>query len=226
MSNFQITPIGIGLIGLYSGIVVLLLVWPIARLLKNSRFRWPVAWAIAAPFLIAPWAEEAWIAWHFTEACKDAGVKVYRQVEVEGFYDGTIGTGYSFIENYGFRFMEEKASNGKIAHTERPDGQWITTMLEKPSARYHLIYAYQPNPWVVEEPIGWKLEKIERQAIDSQTGQIVGRDTLVHRGAPIADAIWARFLGNSMTTCPGPNVKPFVAPPPFPQAVLKPLSRQ
>jgi len=76
-----------------------------------------------------PWAEETWIAWHFNETCKEAGVKVYRQVEVDGFYDGTMGTGYSFIEDYGFRFMEEKTSDGKIAHTEKPEGQWKTTIL-------------------------------------------------------------------------------------------------
>lgn len=150
---------------------------------------------------------------------------VYRQVEVEGFYDGTIGTGYSFIEHYGFKFMEEKTSDGKIAHTERPDGHWKTIILEKPLARYHVRYTYRPDNYTIEEPIGWKLEKIERQVIDSQSGDILGRDVLVHRGFPIHEVLLLQFFGTPMLTCPSTKVKPYSPPLPFPQAVLKPLSR-
>lgn len=220
MSAFQISPIGIAIIAAYSfliGIVARFL----SRQMKDIRWRW---WLLAPPALLLmalPWAEEAWIAWHFNEACKEAGVKVYRQVEVEGFYDGTIGTGYSFIEDYGFKFMEEKSRDGKIAHTERPDGQWKTTILEKPSARYHVIYAYQPRPHVYEQPIGRKLEKTESLVVDSQTGEILGRDVLVKRWASIADALWAQFIGSTLRTCPNPDVPPV----PFPQSVLKPISK-
>ena len=221
MNAFQITPFGIVIIASYSfAIGVFALV--ISRLLKNLHWRW---WLLAPPmlFLFAlPWAEEAWIAWHFNEACKEAGVKVFRQLEVDGFYDGTIGTGYSFIEDYGFKFMEEKTNDGKIAHTERPDGQWKTTILEKPTARYHVTYAYHPRPHVYEEPIGWRLEKIERRIVDSQTGEILGRDVVINRWASMADALWAQFIGSTLRTCPGPEFLPYVPPPPFMQSVLKP----
>lgn len=220
MSAFQISPIGIAIIAVYSFLIGILARF-LSRQMKDIRWRW---WLLAPPALLLmalPWAEEAWIAWHFNEACKEAGVKVYRQVEVEGFYDGTIGTGYSFIEDYGFKFMEEKNRDGKIAHTERPDGQWKTTILEKPSARYHVIYAYQPRPHVYEQPIGRKLEKTESLVVDSQTGEILGRDVLVKRWASIADALWAQFIGSTLRTCPDPDVPPV----PFPQSVLKPISK-
>lgn len=221
MNAFQITPFGIVIIASYSfAIGAFALV--ISRLLKNLHWR---RWLLAPPmlFLLAlPWAEEAWIAWHFNEACKEAGVKVFRQLEVDGFYDGTIGTGYSFIEDYGFKFMEEKTNDGKIAHTERPDGQWKTTILEKPTARYHVTYAYHPRPHVYEEPIGWRLEKIERRIVDSQTGEILGRNVVIKRWASMADALWAQFIGSTLRTCPSPEFQPYVPPPPFMQSVLKP----
>ncbi|HQU80925.1 MAG TPA: hypothetical protein PLU47_15845 [Azonexus sp.] len=224
MSAFQITPFGIVIIAVYSfaiGLSALVL----SRLLKNLRWRWLLLAPPALLLMALPWGEEAWIAWHFNEACKEAGVKVYRQVEVEGFYDGTMGTGYSFIEDYGFKFMEEKTSDGKIAHTERPDGQWKTTILEKPSARYHVIYAYQPRPHVYEQPIGRRLKKIESLVVDSQTGEILGRDVLVKRWASIADALWAQFIGSTLRICPDPDLQPHMLPLPFPQSVLKPISK-
>lgn len=224
MSAFQITPIGIVIIAAYS-FAIWMVVRFLSRQMKDFRWRW---WLLAPPALLLmalPWAEEAWIAWHFKEACKDAGVTVYRQVEVEGFYDGTIGTGYSFIEDYGFRFMEEKASDGKIAHTERPEGQWKTTILEKPAARYHVIYAYQPRPHVYAKPIGRKLEKMESLVIDSQTGEILGRDVVIKRWASIADALWAQFIGSTLRICPDPDAQPHMPPLPFPQSVLKPISK-
>ena len=225
MSAFQITPIGIVIIAIYSfAIIVVALL--LSRALKKLRWRW---WLLAPPALLLmalPWAEEAWIAWHFNEACKEAGVTVYRQVEVDGFYDGTMGTGYSFIEDYGFRFMEEKTSDGKVAHTERPDGQWKTTILEKPSARYHVIYAYQPRPHVYERPIGRRLEKVERQVIDSQTTEILGRDVVINRRASTADELWAQFIGSTIRSCPGPDFQAYTPSPPFMQSVLKPIPKR
>ena len=221
MNAFQITIFGIIIIAAYSFAIVAL-VMALSGLLKNFRWRWWLLVPTALLLLALPWAEEAWIAWHFNEACKEAGVKVYRQVEVEGFYDVTMGTGYSFIEDYGFKFMEEKTSDGKIAHTERPEGQWKTTILEKPSARYHVIYAYQPRPHAYEQPIGRKLEKFERLVVDSQTREILGRDVVINRWASTADELWAQFIGSTMRSCPGPDFQPYTPPPPFLQSVLKP----
>lgn len=225
MSAFQITPFGIVIIAAYSfaiGVIALVL----SRLLKSLRWRW---WLLAPPALLLmalPWAEEAWIAWHFNEACKEAGVKVYRQVDVEGFYDSTMRSGYERIRDGGFGFMEHPSNEaGKVDHIERVQEEWKKKILDRPSARYQLKYTYQPSKNSHEEPIGWKLEKVERQVIDSQTGEILGRQIHVNRGFPIYEALWAQFFGGAILTCPGPNVRPYVPPPPFPQAVLKPISK-
>lgn len=218
----MISPFGVVVIAIYSFLIMLIAIL-LSFLMPRLRWRWVLLAPPAAALLSLPWVEEAWISSHFKEACKDAGVKVYRQVEVEGFYEGTIGTGYSFIEEYGFKFMEEKRVDGRIAHTERLGGEWKTTILDRPSARYHVKYAYQPTPYGYEEPIGWKLRKTERQVVDSQTGEILGRHTSIKRVLPTHEALIAGLFGPPIVLCPSPDVQPYIPPPPFMQAVLKPL---
>ena len=236
MNSLMITPIGIGIIGIYSAIICVALLWPLFRLLRNSRWKLWIVSIVGFPLLAAPWAEEAWIAWHFNEACKDAGVKVYRQVEVDGYLDslspqkrrsvdsGSYPTPRKVdFEEGGYRYHEETLTDGGVSHHERVGDQILVSILDKPRARYLLRYAYQPEPSVHEEPIGWRLEKVERQVVDRETGEILGREIFIKRWAPIADALWAQFIGSTLTICPGPAVKPFVPSPLFPQVVLKPI---
>ncbi len=241
MNNFQITPIGVALISVYSLIVGLVVIWPFSRFLKTIRLRWPIAWIVATPFLAAPWVEEAWIAWHFTEACKDAGVRVYREVEVEGYINalsrslrkstnpGLWKLDRGSLESFdraGYRFVENMLDDGGVLRVERHNEGLLATVLNRPTGRYRVQYAYQPASLSHEEHVGWKLEKVERQVIDSLTGEILGRDVTIKRWAPFADALWAQFIGSTLKMCPGPNVQPYVPPPPFPQSILKPISRQ
>lgn len=225
MNGFMITPIGITVIAVYSFAILMAALF-LSRLMPKFRWKWALLAPPAALLLSLPWAEEAWISWHFKEACKDAGVTVYRQVEVEGFYDSTMRSGYERIRDGGFGFMEHPSNKaGKVDHIELVQDDWKKTILDRPSARYQLKYTYQPSENSHEEPIGWKLEKVERQIIDSQTGEILGRQIHVNRGLPIYEAWWAQSFGGAMVSCPSPNVQPYVPPPPFPQAVLKPISK-
>ncbi len=237
MSGFQISPFGIVIIALYSfaiGTAALVL----SSLLKNLRWRW---WLLAPPALLLmalPWAEEAWIAWHFKEACKDAGVKVYRQVEVAGYVDDTsrsprrsVTSGFwkgdegslKSFDRAGYSFIENMLDDGGVLRVERrPDGL-MADVLDHPTARYRVAHHYQPTQYQIEEPIGWKLEKIERQVIDRQTGEILGRETTIKRVLPAYEALIAGLFGPPIVLCPSPDVLPYVQPLPFPQAVLKPL---
>lgn len=239
MNGFMISPIGIVIIAIYS-FVILMVVLFLGRLMSGFRWKWVLLAPPALIFLSLPWAEEAWISWHFNEACKDAGVKVYRQVEVEGYvYDlsrasrRSVGAGLSKLDpaslksfdNEGYRFRESMLDDGGVLRVERHPEGLMATVLDRPSARYFYRYAYQPRPNAHEEPIGWKLEKVERQVADSKTGEILGRDIHINRGYPIHEALWAQFVGNAMVTCPSPKVQPYVPPPPFPQSVLRPASR-
>ncbi len=58
------------------------------------RKKWKRAWMVMVPLFLllyaGPVAEEFWIAWNFDRLCKkDAGIFVYKTVEVDGFYDAT-----------------------------------------------------------------------------------------------------------------------------------------
>ncbi len=226
MNGYIISLVGVVVIAVYS-FLILVIALLINRLL--SRFRWK--WVVLAPAVLVvlslPWVEEAWISWHFNEACKDAGVTIYRQVEVEGYFDAVAPSGYEQIRDYGYKFMEHISKTAKkIDHIEFFHGEWKRLTMDHPTARFHFEYAYQPDPYRIEEPIGWKLQKIERHVIDSQTGEVLGRDITIKRVLPTHEALLARLFGPPIRLCPGPNAKPLVPPSPFPQVVLKPISKK
>lgn len=221
--NYQIGVVGAGIIAVYSALVLLVIVWPLGKLLKRFRWRWAVVGPLAFILLAAPWAEEYWISHNFELVCKDAGVHVYKQVAVEGFVDDTsrglrdqIKTG---LWNYdaksladwdarGYRFQENMLSDGGVVHLERTSRGIEASILDHPTARYHYKYAYQPTPYVQEERIGWKLEKLGTIVVDSETGEIIGRDTRYRRTINIAEGSWRLFWGLAKTTCDGDAPQP------------------
>ena len=206
----------------YAGVILtvacllnMLVLW----LLKSLGWRWGwwLGWRwglLVLPALVLsvlPSVREIWVSWHFRVACEDAGVKVYRQVEVEGFYAGTYGLDESFLEKNGFKFIEKNTNDNRILHIEKRGEQLHREILEHPTARYHLKY--------VEERIGWELEKLERQAVDSQTGEILGKAVTFRRP----------FIMPSVLTCSYPDplprsreVQPYVREPSL-YDVFKPL---
>lgn len=220
MNSLMITPIGIAIIGVYSAIVGLVILWPLSRLLRNSRWkRWIVS-IVGLPLLAAPWAEEAWIAWHFNQACKDAGVKVVRQVEVEGYADGTsqydrksIKTGPLLkgdatrqldFEKKGYRFYEDLLKDGGARHLEREGGQIVVTILDRPQARYHYKLLDPRN----EIPIGRRLKKFGYQVIDSETNEVLGSDSRFVRYPNLAESLWLQYFGPTALSCSGPLDSP------------------
>ena len=213
----QISIFGIAIAAVYTWLVVGLLV-----LLWYPLRRWRLTWV---PFalaglvaIVAPWAEEYWIASRFEELCKDAGVHVYRKVEADGFLDTTspsspfgVTTGpwdspqaIKDFDRRGYRFQEYLLTDGRVRRLERTgDGMW-QSVLDRSTARYHYRHAYQPTPYRYEEPMGWKLERSETQIVDSVSGEVLGRDTHYVREASAIEGLWIRFFGYGMTGCSGP----------------------
>lgn len=239
MSGFLISPFGIVVIAIYSFVIMLVAIL-LSFLMPRLRWRWVLLAPPAAALLSLPWIEEAWISWHFKEACKDAGVKVYRQVEADGYVDDTssrprgsvtpglwkadAGSLQSF-DQAGYFFVEHILNDGGVLRVERHSEGLMARVLERPSGRYRLKYTYLPKHLSHEEPIGWKLEKVERQVTDDLSGEVLGRQIHVNRGFPIHEALLLQFVGPLMLTCPSPNVQPYEPPPPFPQAVVKPVRK-
>jgi hypothetical protein len=241
MSNYMISPIGIIIIAIYSGLICLVF-WGLGCLLARWRWRWVLLAPPALILLFLPWIEEAWISWHFNKECQDAGVKVYRQVEVEGYAlnekyteRSSVSTGPLFKQNpsqqtdfekEGYRFKEYLLTDGSARHLEREGEQVVVSIRDKPEARYYYEYAYLKRKYQIEEPIGWKLQKIERRVIDSQTGEILGRNTKIIRILPTHEALIAGLFGPPIVMCPSRDVKPYVPPLPFPESILKPISKK
>jgi len=221
--NYQMTVIGVAIILVYSALVLLFIVLPLFRMLKKFRWKWAVLGPIAFTLLAAPWAEEYWISSNFHEACQDAGVHVYKKVAVEGFVDDTsrrdrdgIKTGRWHFDSKsladwdvrGYRFQENMLKDGGVIHVERTPLGIEASILDHPTARYHYKYAYQPTPYKTEEQIGWKLEKLEMQVVDSETGEVIAKDTKYRRAINIAEGSWRLYWGLASTTCEGSAPKP------------------
>jgi hypothetical protein len=103
--------------------LIALLWWWLAKRMKRP-------WAVTVPLLLVlalgPWVEEFWIAWNFGRLCKkDAGIFIYRTVEVEGFYNAT-GATLDLVRPGGYRFVESHARDGKgVTHVTYGDDQLV-----------------------------------------------------------------------------------------------------
>lgn len=186
--------------------------------------RWRWKWAVIAPMLLgvawlsySPYAEERDIQTRFAELCKDAGVKILRKVEVEGFYDDTMpntvgpgpfspqavasfeGKGYQFYE---YRFIgptgakQNTISLGRVAHYEKKDGVWKSTLLREPRAQYHFKQLRSA------ENVGHKIWVTEYAIIDSQHGETIAREIRYMSLPNKIDLWWASMLGNPTQFCP------------------------
>lgn len=179
MRFYYISFFSLILLGVIYAVGTGLLVWFGSWLRKQ----WKRAWIVMVPLFLllyaAPVAEEFWIAWNFGQLCrKDAGIFIIKTVEVEGFYDATMRSGYENIERGGYRFMEHPSRDRtKVEHVERINSEWKVTILDHPTARYHFGMDSGRD-------IGHKLAKQESRVTDSQTGEAIGEYRVYIREAP------------------------------------------
>jgi hypothetical protein len=174
------------------------------------------AWLAMTPFFMllyaAPVAEEFWIAWNFGRLCaKDAGIFVYKTVEVEGFYDATRPTlpeprtkqGAQDLDRGGYRFYEMvfpdlKGGPSKVVRLEKRNGLWNATVLDQPTARYHYRAPH------MNTPMTHKVDKIERVVEDTRGHELLARETKYRREAP-----WFYIgLDRPVMLCPAPGEHP------------------
>jgi hypothetical protein len=177
-------------IGLFS--VVLLAViyfvgtWVLVAFGAWLRRRWKRAWWAMVPLFlllyIAPIAEELWIAWNFGRLCRqDAGLFIYKTVEVEGFYDDTHSWRADKLRESGFRWVEgrDRTVFDKLLWRHEWVGNEIRSFkIDRPTARYHYQWPH------MNAPSGYKVEKTERRVVDIQTQEVLGRYVDYGRRAP------------------------------------------
>ncbi len=197
--NFQFSPFGIIIYLVYALVIVMAVVLPMGKwILKKKSWKWWVISVIAVPLLVAPVAEEVWIAHCFETLCQDAGVHVHKKVEVDGYYNATIRSGYESIDKFGYRFMEHPSrTRGKIDHITKPSGNWKKLVLDQPEARYHFKFS-DPRQ---EVPVGWKLEKVESIVLDSDNDEIIAREVHFKRRSSLIEGLWIGLVGSDLTIC-------------------------
>lgn len=220
MSAYMISPFGVVIIGIYSAVVLALIGLPMWRLLKRwSWWRYPTL-LVVLPLLAAPWAEEIWIATHFERLCRDAGVKVYRQVEADGFVDATYikerPTGEMNVfkllyddpqklaefDRGGLKFKETLYADGSVWHAERRSDGVYGAFLMRPRGRYF---------WVESKTLdsqGWRMVATESYVQDRQTGSILAHELRGARAPNTAESFWLRFFGDQGKGCLGPLDQP------------------
>jgi hypothetical protein len=191
--------------------LIALLWWWLAKRMKRT-------WAVTVPLLfvlaLGPWVEELWIAWNFGQLCKkDAGIFIYRTVEVEGFYDATAHlttvstpvpkSAADYYDTAGFKFYElvladTRGGPSRVVHYMKVDGVWTPTVLDKPTARYHYRWPH------ADTRMSHKVDKIERTVVDSELNEQLARETKYRRRAP-----WF-FIGldRPVMLCPAPGEDP------------------
>lgn len=212
----SISPIGIVLMVPFYWLC-LLGIRKLWRRLTPSPKRWGLL-LLAPPLLVLPYADEFWIAWHFERACREAGVTVNRKVEVEGYANATSGAPHypndpresrrlyndekSLAEwdKTGYRFKEQLLSDGWALHLERRADGVYALYIEYPQARYHYRYA-DPRHWV---PAGYQMNRREMQVVDSETGEVLGRELSYERYPGFVEGLWVRFLGSGQVICDRP----------------------
>ncbi len=212
----QISVIGVFIILVFYALAAgtLALLW---KGLASRRGRREIIGGLAVAALALPWVDEVWIAWRFSELCKEAGVHVTRKVDVDGFLEDTSRSAGHVNEQLivdpqaikdfdraGYRFRESMLYSGKVFHLERVESGLQITVLERPVSRYVYKYA-DPRQ---EVPIGLKLEKRETIVVDSQTGEVIARETSFNRYPGWVEGLWIRFLGSGQTICPDPGKGP------------------
>jgi hypothetical protein len=151
-SLFSVFPLGIAYF------VLLLALWGVAHITRNLPARKVLLGVLGAVFFLLPIAEELFIAWRFTQACREAGTFIYKKVQVEGFYDET-GTGsLELVRSGTYRFIESRADRGYTRLT-LGDAQFMREAL----ARYR-----QKNPG--KDPLE---QDIVRVKLDARTEALV-----------------------------------------------------
>ena len=188
--------------------LITLLWW---RLAKRFKRVWIAILPLYAVLAVAPWLEELSIASNFGQLCKkDAGIFIYKTVEVEGFFDTTRTThdgprtpqGAEELDRSGYRFYEmvlpnRKGGPDKVVHLEKSKGEWMARVLDDPTARYH--YGKDSGTQVAH-----KIQKQTSIVLDRKSQEILGRYVRYSREAP-----WFFIsLGDPGLGCDGPDGGP------------------
>ncbi|MES9879787.1 MAG: hypothetical protein ABW185_02800, partial [Sedimenticola sp.] len=96
--------------------------------------------AVAIPIIyVIPFGDVTLNSMAMERACPQAGLHVYKKVEVDGYLDSNAVP--RDMERHGYRFMETYVIGGGYARYDlQDDGSIIETLMDEPTAEYEVIY--------------------------------------------------------------------------------------
>ncbi len=147
------------------------------------RKRWKKAWMVMVPLFLllyaGPVAEEFWIAWNFDRFCKkDAGISIYKTVEVDGFYDDTTHWWRQLAES-DYQFVESRDNTyGGLWRVERNGRELRHFKIDQPSAQYRFS---KPHSHTI---VAHRINMFEYLVENVTSGEVLGREKTYARGAP------------------------------------------
>jgi len=176
-----------------------LLAWFGAWLRKRMKHAWVVMVPLFLLLYIGPVAEELLISRNFGQLCKkDAGIFIYKTVEVDGFYDDTAHWWRQLTESK-YRFVESREhGTNRMWRVERDGKELRHFELAQPTARYH----YTKDSGAL---IHHKVYLQTSQVLDSHSNDVIARYNRYSRRAP-----WF-FVGLDKPGfgCDGPDGGPY-----------------
>lgn len=120
--------------------IVLLILWRIA---KSKRWRGAGKAAVIVAFLAVAYAiplgDVTLNSMAMMKVCPKAGLHIYKQVKVDGYFDRSGGE--YVLQGLPYRFIEYTRPGEKITRLERQEGIHIKkTVLDAISAQYEIVY--------------------------------------------------------------------------------------
>jgi hypothetical protein len=199
--KFYISDLALVLLAVFYLPLVLWALWKIVRTKAVTGWRKGVVFVIAVLAAYAiPLGDVTINSLGMRDACKRAGLHVYRQVAVEGYIDSNTSADMlaKHHEYYPYRFFEYPTSKGGFKHHERlPDGSVVTTVREQPEAEYEVV---DDNPRSLP---GLRVGNIARgQVRHLKSGEVLGEWlTLGPRHGWIDGIVLLGWFGQGLPGC-------------------------
>jgi len=190
MSFYPVTfSSGVLLAGVYALLLAAFVV--VARLTRRVPGRRVILVIVAIAFVLAPIAEELWVAWRFGQLCEEAGLVVNKVAVVDGFYDDTHSWSERQMNESAYRFVEGHGmSEGKDAYWrhERSGNEIRSFRIDKPSARYTFSMPHNHSQ------VAYKISMFEYLVVDTKTGEVLAQEKTYAR-----NPFWF-FVGSQKAT--------------------------
>jgi len=134
--------------------------------------------------------------------CPEAGLKVYRTVEVEGYltnFGGNLGE----ITRSGFSYLEEQSTPERILIFTKKGNRVVKTVVDLRETHYVIRSRYQYRHRSIEQVKGaLNVAEWKSVVVDRTTGDVLGQAVSYSAFPGWVDRNTIQLVGNLLWTCP------------------------